>query len=131
MLASNTAQCRVSKCKDENGKSIYSETACSGKESEVVKLEKVPPPPDKNEATQRCYKLHETFLRYTYKDPESIRLERSSVEWVSVVGLGARQKITVMINGKNSYGAYEGSKPFSCLWMPDGRVLNVSGFEIR
>jgi hypothetical protein len=131
LLASQISHGAAYKCKDANGKTVYSDTACSGQNAESIHVQKSAPPPSQSEVVQKCFDLQMTLNGHLYKDPTSAHLEGSYVNWVSVEGVGARQLITVLINAKNSYGAYAGSKPSECLWMPDGRVLDKSGFVVH
>jgi len=117
------------KCKDALGKIIFSDTACSGTEAEPVRIEKTVQPPTQEEALQKCYQLHSSHP-VGYKDRESLRMEGGHVEWVAVRGIGAVRMLTVLINAKNSYGAYAGPKPNNCLWMADGRIIDSHGFDV-
>jgi hypothetical protein len=130
LLAFGSSYGATYKCKNANGKTVFSDTACSGIEAEPMHVDNTASAaPSEEEATQRCFALHQNFGAWF--DRPSIRMEGHSVKWVTVKDVGARQLISVMINGKNRYGAYVGSSPYNCLWMPDGRVLGTAGFEIR
>jgi hypothetical protein len=73
-------------------------------------------------------------IRTTLKDPASARIElvtKDSI--VDVTGLDGKvqpaQKYSLLVNAKNSFGAYTGAKPYRCLLTVDERrVIDVTGF---
>jgi hypothetical protein len=54
--------------------------------------------------------------QYSFKDPESLRVEGEGI--VAVYKSGAKS-VMLDVNGKNSYGAYAGSKPVICVYNPN------------
>ena len=61
-------------------------------------------------------------IRPSLKDPESARVE--------AVHPGLKPgEINMLVNAKNSYGAYAGAKPYVCTLSPDGkRVVDIRSF---
>lgn len=66
--------------------------------------------------------------RITYKDPSSLRIEGTpKVDYTTATGV-VRQSITIMVNAKNSFGAYTGAKPVTCVLGTDNiTVIAISG----
>lgn len=74
--------------------------------------------------------LGEAKKRIQFKDPESLRVESSSKPTAKVIDYADAKimvyEVVVNINGKNSYGAYNGAEPYICHLSQDKkRVLNI------
>lgn len=66
--------------------------------------------------------------RIAYKDPDSLRIEGPPIIRYTTATGEVRQSITIMVNAKNSYGAYAGAKPVTCILGADNAtVISVSG----
>lgn len=104
------------KCKDANGQTVYSQTQCPGVDNQAVVLSSTRPAtgPNTDEIVQRCV-AHGGF-----KDPGSVKI-------LSVGAMGAEMvtdnatgtpyvaaKLPILLNGKNSYGAYAGARVYNC-----------------
>lgn len=67
---------------------------------------------------QDCLDL--LLQKYKFKDPYSVRVEGSKTKWVGYKNT-VRNVLKMDINAKNSFGAYAGSKTFSCVLSGDGK----------
>lgn len=116
----------VNKCPGPDGKPVYQQSSCAGESGTELKIE-TGKPSESRMATQeeinQCLKLIK--IRYNYKDPDSLRVEGSSV--VAVYPSG-RKEVMLSINGKNSYGAYAGAKPAVCKYKASGDLDNLVAF---
>lgn len=118
-----TTHAEIYKC-DVNGVTTFSQDPC-GDDAQVVTI--VPPQTmnsgglSRDDVIQACLK----FLTSTtgFKDAESVRLEGHYEKWGSDKS-GARHIMVLMINAKNSYGGYSGSKPFNCFLNHAGDSLS-------
>ena len=66
--------------------------------------------------------------RIAYKDADSLRVEGPPIIRYTTATGEVRQSITIMVNAKNSFGAYAGAKPVTCILGADNAtVIAVSG----
>jgi hypothetical protein len=100
----------------------FSQTPCApdAKELNIKINEPKSAASSHEELAQACLELSKKKLRW--KDPFSLRVASYEHHWLSDAS-GARQALFVDIAGKNSYGGYDGSKPFIC-------YLNHSGTQL-
>lgn len=120
------------KCKDAQGKVAYSDVPCPSAEGGKVPLSTAP-----NSDSGSEFKLgkicFEQLTRYvTFKDPESVKilsqprkLGADLIDWngIRVEALQFR----MVVDAKNSYGAYSGGDDYRCDTSLDGRRI----FSIR
>ncbi|MFK4705995.1 hypothetical protein ABIC83_002834 [Roseateles asaccharophilus] len=99
------------------------------KEIDAARLLPAPPAEVVNANLRTC----EASIRASMKDPEAARITdgRRAGAMVYLVKQTTRIQAgilyTFMVNGKNSYGAYTGSKPFECYFdMSEKALLQVS-----
>lgn len=58
-----------------------------------------------------------------YKDPDSLKVDgKPRIGFTSATG-EVRKRVFIMVNGKNSYGAYAGAKPVTCVIGVDDNVI--------
>ncbi len=76
-------------------------------------------PPTVREATDQEVKDCLDLLKseYSFKDKESLRVEG---ERTAIVHENGNKIVTINVNGKNSYGAYAGTKPTICQYLSNG-----------
>ena len=70
-----------------------------------------------------CVKIIKAI--HSFKDPDSLRVEGSG--YVNVYPSG-RKEVLLELNGKNSYGAYAGSKPAYCKYKANGTIEEAKAF---
>lgn len=58
-----------------------------------------------------------------YKDPDSLRIEGYPVVGFSTETGEVRRTVSIGVNGKNSYGAYAGAKPLTCIFGSDNQTV--------
>lgn len=76
---------------------------------------------DSGSATESC--LNAIREKYNWKDPDSVRIEGQPLPGVSKKTGEARKCLTLTVNAKNSYGAYSGSKPITCILGTDHQTV--------
>lgn len=116
----------VHKCPGPDGKPVYQQKECSDGSGQDLKIETGKASATRKateEETAQC--LHAIKIVYKYKDPDSLRVEGGA--FVSVYPSG-RKEILFSMNGKNSYGAYAGSKPATCKYKANGQIEDVQAF---
>ncbi len=125
----NPALCKTYKCKDADGNTVFSDTACNTVAREVV----VTHPgnssiaPDKD-ALQNCL----TYLKRSQQmiEPESVKVDGHRFEWVAVKDVGSRRMVYLKIRSKNQYGVYTEAAEMKCLMMGDGRTVSTYPYEL-
>lgn len=121
-----TAGQTVHKCPGPDGKSVYQQNACNDASGTELNIETGRPSQSRlatQEEIDQCLKLIK--IRYNYKDPDSLRVEGSSV--VAIYPSG-RKEVILSVNGKNSYGAYVGAKPAVCKYKASGDLDDLAAF---
>ena len=106
----------VNKCPSPDGKPVYQQNSCAGESGTELRIETGKPSESRlatQEEIDQCLKLIK--IRYDYKDPDSLRVEGSSV-------------VVLSVNGKNSYGAYVGAKPAVCKYKASGDLDDLVAF---
>lgn len=125
------AHATVYKCKDANGKTIFSDIPCGGVEQETISTGRsnAPASPDESQIVQACF----SHLKRSagFFDPDSAKIESHLFSWVTVKDIGARRIVFLMINAKNRYGGYVGAQPKSCVLMGDGQTINTGAYELQ
>lgn len=59
--------------------------------------------------------LTEVRAKFVWKDRESVRIEGEPMKMTSTDTGEVRQALILLVNAKNSYGAYSGAKFFQCI----------------
>ncbi len=117
-LASTGAHAQY-KCTGSDGKVTFQQAPCTGGTSVRAASNGADAPSIGGKA------LCEIYARKTqvFKDPESIRLNLVSYAGARTVTIGEQvivsRAYTLLINAKNSYGAYEGEKLYTCFLSED------------
>lgn len=123
------AFCKTYKCKDADGNTVFSDTACNTVAREVVVTHPGNPniEPDKD-AVQNCL----AYLKGSQQiiEPESVKVDGHRFEWVAVKYVGSRRMIYLKIRSKNQYGVYTESAEMKCLMMGDGRTVSTYPYEL-
>lgn len=76
---------------------------------------------DSGTAAESC--VNAIREQYNWKDPDSVRIEGQPLPGVSNRTGETRNCLTLMVNAKNSYGAYSGSKPITCILGTDHQSI--------
>lgn len=76
---------------------------------------------DSGTATESC--PNAIREQYNWKDLDSVRIEGQPLSGVSTKTGEARKCLTLIVNAKNSYGAYSGSKPITCILGTDHQTV--------
>lgn len=118
MLATQ-AIAQVYKCTDPaTGETVYSQTQCSTSAEKInvgvrpKRIERAMPEsyrPATQAEIDSCIEALKN--QYSYKDPESLRIENEPVIGVYSSGL---EEAMLMVNAKNSWGAYAGADLVRC-----------------
>ena len=128
-LYAGPALCKTYKCKDAEGNTVFSDTACNAVVREELKMHA-----DKTGDTldQDAIKNCLVYLRSNQRvdDPDSIKLADSRFAWVAVKGVGSRRMLYVNVLSKNQYGVYAGASAMQCLMMGDGRTVSIYPYEL-
>lgn len=124
----------------ENGRTVYSGQPCRGGAEQKV-LSGTPSPPAQSPASggsaaegsnmpinigaRTC--IDEIPRKLAFMDPESLRIGEPTGGKVELIdyhnqGVLAR-RYQIGVNAKNSFGAYAGSRPVSCITSEDGRRI--------
>ena len=124
-----SALCKAYKCKDADGNTVFSDTACST----VAREEVVTHPGDSNidpdkDAVRNCL----AYLKSSQQilEPESIKVDGHRLEWVAVKDVGSRRMVYLKIRSKNQYGVYTEAMDMMCLMMGDGRTVSTYPYEL-
>lgn len=122
----------VNKCTDPSGKVTFQDAPCTSEKSETVRILQHGTQPQA--VRQKAMELCEAGIRAAggWKDPDSLKIEVVRMGFTTinlhdvstmVVQYGAS------VNGKNSFGAYTGSKPAMCYFdQTETRLLSVNTF---
>ena len=125
----SSAFCKTYKCKDADGNTVFSDTACNTVAREVVVTHtgNSSIDSDKN-AIQNCL----TYLKSSQQmiEPESVKIDGHRFEWVAVKDVGSRQMVYLKIRSKNQYGVYTEAAEMKCLMMGDGRTVSTYPYEL-
>lgn len=126
MLAS-PAMAQVYKCTDPaTGEKVYSQTQCSMSAEKIDvgtrprRIERAMPEsyrPATQAEIDSC--IGALKRQYSYKDPESLRVEDEPVIGIYSTGL---EEAMLMVNAKNSWGAYAGADLVRCP-QTDGKAV--------
>ncbi|QSX38606.1 DUF4124 domain-containing protein [Shewanella sedimentimangrovi] len=122
LLSAPLAHAAIYKCTID-GVETYSQLPCADDAEPIAVREQTPGSGggDQKGVLGACLAYIKTH--YSYKDPESIRLEKYSFDWVADKS-GPRRVISMWINAKNSYGAYAGSDVKICFVNHSGTALS-------
>lgn len=101
----------------------FSQTPCApdAKELKIRVNEPDNPTASHSQLAQECLERSKKALNW--KDPFSLRFTSYEHKWISDAS-GARQILALDVYGKNSYGGYDGSKPFICYLNHNGTQLS-------
>jgi hypothetical protein len=128
-LYAGPADCKTYKCKDAEGITLFSDTACN-----AVPREELNPHADKATATldQDAIKSCLAYLKSSqqFPDPDSVKVADSRSIWVAVKGVGSRRMLHLDVLSKNQYGVYAGATDMHCLMMGDGRTVSTYPYEL-
>lgn len=117
------------KCKDADGHTVFSDTACNDVSREELKLHA-----DQANATldQDAIRNCLAHLKSTeqFADPDSLKVAASRFAWVAVKGVGSRRMLRLDVLSKNQYGVYSGPTAVQCLLMGDGRTVSAYPYEL-
>lgn len=118
VLAGSVYQCTV------DGVTEFSQTPCDN-EYKTIEVDTsghgASSKSSKNEVIEQCLSLIKR--RNTFKDPYSLRIESDYERWETDKS-GGRRVLVIEVAAKNSYGAYDGSKHYSCYLTHDGTNLS-------
>jgi len=115
------------KCADpDTGVVTYSQTQCLGSSNDEIKISRSPTSAHDKDGQESCY----AAIRARLKNPESMRVEAAGKMELDVIQYAGTKilayKLPVVVNAKNSYGGYTGSKVWTCiLGQNDKSVLGV------
>ena len=131
LLTANSFGQSAYKCKDAQGKIAYSDVPCSSAEGGKVPLSATPSSASGAEFKlgQICVEQLRRFV--TFKDPESIKIlaqpRRIGAELIDWNGIRVEAtQFSLIVDAKNSYGAYSGGEDYVCNTSIDGRrVLSI------
>ncbi len=119
------------KCTGADGKVTFQQAPCAGGTPLRPTANGAEPPRIGGKALCEMYARKTSF----FKDPESIRLVLVGYAGARTVAIGGHvvvsRSYSLLINGKNSYGAYGGETLYTCFLSQDEqRVLQfVQGVE--
>jgi hypothetical protein len=123
----------VNKCTGAGGKVTYQDAPCTTDKSEAVHIFKSDPQPPA--VRQKALALCEEGIRAAgmWKDPDSLKIsDVVRIGFTTITLHDARTMVVqygASVNGKNSYGAYVGSKPAICYFdQTETRLLSVRTF---
>ena len=123
------AFCKTYKCKDAEGNTVFSDTACNAVVREELKLhvEKENATLDQD-AIKNCLAYLKNGQRFT--DPDSVKIADAHFAWVAVKGVGSRRMLYLDVLSKNQFGVYTGATTMQCLMMGDGRTVSTYPYEL-
>lgn len=121
-FANSVYQCTV------DGVSTFSQTPCDDQYNKIDIYVSSGGSASQSDSTLECIEHLKT--KYKFQDPESIRVEGSKKTWVTD-NSGGRQVLVLELNAKNSYGAYGGSKSYSCFLNHNGTKLSKVQYLIE
>jgi hypothetical protein len=81
---------------------------------------------DQSESALSAQCLSELAGHRHYKDPNSLRIEGTPHLGFSTATGEVRRSVTMLVNGKNSYGAYAGAKHVTCVFAADNKKVLLS-----
>ena len=131
-LVSATALAEVHKCKDENGKTFFSDRGCAGGE----KMRGAPggdshtigTPDDDKRIALRCVDNYREA--HAGVAAEATRLNNYQIKWVSVRSLGARRLVTVNVGLLNEVGFWAAATQHQCLLRGDNVTFQTTPYEL-
>jgi len=132
-LVTSHAFSKTYKCKDEDGNTVFSDSACGTLEREVVKDRSGP-----SDATleQRAVKgcLSYWKEKRPYLNNSDVRVEGYTFQWVTVKEAGARRMLNLNISIKeepNSFIDIRTPQQLQCLMLGDGVTVNAFQYELE
>lgn len=121
--------CKTYKCKDADGHTVFSDTACNAVAREELKshVDQASATLDQD-AIRNCL----AYLKSSQQipDPDSVKIAGSHFVWVAVKGVGSRRMLHLDVLSKNQYGVYAGATAMQCLLMGDGRTVSTYPYEL-
>lgn len=123
----------VNKCTGTDGKVVFQDAPCTSEKAETVRIFKSDTQP--NAVRDKAVALCKAGIQAAgaWKDPDSLKISDVVRIGFTTITLHDAPQMAVQygasVNGKNSYGAYVGSKPAVCyLDQTETRLLSVRTF---
>ncbi len=128
-LSAGSAVGKTYKCKNAEGNTEFSDTACDAVARQELKehVDHANARLDQD-AIKNCLSYLKSSRRFA--DPDSVKITGSRFAWVAVKGVGPRRMLHLEVLGKNQYGVYAGATAVQCLLMGDGRTVSTYPYEL-
>ena len=133
LLFSSHAFGKMYKCKDEEGNTLFSDSACG-----VVAREEIKDRSGPSDATLEKRAIKGCLSYWKQKKPylssSDVRIEGYQFQWVTVKKAGARKMLYLDISvadKSNLYMAMRMPEKLQCLMLGDGVSVNTYGYELE
>ncbi|GEM_PF-4900249 len=133
LLFASHAVGKIYQCKDEEGNTVFSDSACSAVAREEVKDRSGPSDATiEKRAIKGC--LSYWKQKKPYLNSSDLRVEGYRFQWVTVKKAGARRMLYLDISTKERFSPYgEAREPqkLQCLMLGDGVSVNSYAYELE